>query len=783
MERNEFLLKGGKGDNEREETTNIQIIIDDGNTTREETNSRLGNIACYRNNTVSPITSANQNLAREVNISLPSTPGSSSGLPYSRLRNNSLYQNSKITEGLPDADAILSLRQLNTKKSLGSKAFSDYNFFQGMGGSRKYLIDRHDITKGEETLGDHKKFLGKKEKSVEDHLDGLIDGEVDVEDDGEIEENESIDKWKEDISTKDKNFHPLKEGFSSGIEIPTIVERRHKNSDIDGQQDLLKKKTFEEQTENTLAENLEDALKCNDYLTFSHHGRFIRDFLGDFTDMKEVEDRVLNVEAVYDDILFGFKKTSELFCNMKRLLARASKKLSRAIAGFFWFMQLLWKEFLIVILVCTYAKTQPLKGILHDLESLMNSQTILISLLLAFRANIAYDRYINANEQVFQICNKLSGILVEMYGYQYNINRVKINSAILPPFRDQNLSDHANINLRKDENHVDRNSTTTATISSTDKNDKVTSHEAKLSQINNLELCHAENHSTEQLSFDTSSLQSNSIHITNGDENSDQDHNEKQITSSDILFQKCNEVEWDNVLYEMRRKCNILFAFIRQHLRESSHGFNPNSKLGNFPFNSTTFVQDPVRPRLWDLLYPDEYSIYSLLDPISRVNMVTEEIHILAYRYSLMTTELIILGIRDNLKDIRQRFQTLNRIQATPTPYPYVIVLDIIIYFYIVISPFTLKSDSVIYISPLLLCFMFLGVKKVCNLLENPFGWTFFDVPFEKMSLQLHNLLHNAAVFGSSRVFEIESFIPEDRNQDAEEIDEQTNNIKGKQNV
>ncbi len=66
------------------------------------------------------------------------------------------------------------------------------------------------------------------------------------------------------------------------------------------------------------------------------------------------------------------------------------------------------------------------------------------------------------------------------------------------------------------------------------------------------------------------------------------------------------------------------------------------------------------------------------------------------------------------------------------------------------------------YATPLLLCFMFLGVKKVCALLEDPFGWTFFDIPFENMSLQLHNELHNAAVVGSKGLTSVESFIPLD---------------------
>merc|ERR1719473_2468397 len=130
--------------------------------------------------------------------------------------------------------------------------------------------------------------------------------------------------------------------------------------------------------------------------------------------------------------------------------------------------------------------------------------------------------------------------------------------------------------------------------------------------------------------------------------------------------------------------------------------------------------------------------------------MVAEEIHTLAYRYSLMTEHSVMLGMRDNIKDVLARFQTLNRIIRTPTPYPYRFILDIIIYFYILVSPFIFKLNTLVYATPLLLCFSFLGVKKVCSLLEDPFGWTFFDIPFEGMTLDLHNQLHNTAVIGSN---------------------------------
>jgi hypothetical protein len=58
---------------------------------------------------------------------------------------------------------------------------------------------------------------------------------------------------------------------------------------------------------------------------------------------------------------------------------------------------------------------------------------------------------------------------------------------------------------------------------------------------------------------------------------------------------------------EIRRLCNLLFAFVRQDVRESKCGFIPGSDLEGMTYDpATNFYMDPCRPRIWDLLSEEE---------------------------------------------------------------------------------------------------------------------------------------------------------------------------------
>ena len=63
---------------------------------------------------------------------------------------------------------------------------------------------------------------------------------------------------------------------------------------------------------------------------------------------------------------------------------------------------------------------------------------------------------------------------------------------------------------------------------------------------------------------------------------------------------------------DIRRRLDILFAFIRQSVREAVLGFDPGSELVNVPFTNTTFYMDPTQPQLLDMLSKEEAQRYTI---------------------------------------------------------------------------------------------------------------------------------------------------------------------------
>ncbi|EKU20316.1 membrane protein, partial [Nannochloropsis gaditana CCMP526] len=80
---------------------------------------------------------------------------------------------------------------------------------------------------------------------------------------------------------------------------------------------------------------------------------------------------------------------------------------------------------------------------------------------------------------------------------------------------------------------------------------------------------------------------------------------------------------------DLRRRLNILFAFIRQSVRESLSGFSPNSDMGTVSFSNSTFYLDPSLPHLLDLLSKEEAERYAALSPRARPGAVSAEINII----------------------------------------------------------------------------------------------------------------------------------------------------------
>jgi predicted membrane chloride channel (bestrophin family) len=165
---------------------------------------------------------------------------------------------------------------------------------------------------------------------------------------------------------------------------------------------------------------------------------------------------------------------------------------------------------------------------------------------------------------------------------------------------------------------------------------------------------------------------------------------------------------------EIRRKLNIMLAFIRQNVRESHVGFTPGSSEEFTPFHEgDNFVRDPVRPRLCDLLTPAEVVAYREAPVFARAVCVASEIkgvaQLLEHNDSLPGT--LYFRVSHCLEVCLDAQETLYRIITTPLPFPYVWILEVVLFLFVFSVPFLYDSDAGRYFGTVILVVGYYGTK------------------------------------------------------------------------
>jgi hypothetical protein len=89
---------------------------------------------------------------------------------------------------------------------------------------------------------------------------------------------------------------------------------------------------------------------------------------------------------------------------------------------------------------------------------------------------------------------------------------------------------------------------------------------------------------------------------------------------------------------KIRQKCNVMFLFMRQRMREARLGFHPASDMKLMPFNTTTFAKDPCFPCAADLLNSEDVKYYASIPVGERPIAVECELQQLASRLALHLT-------------------------------------------------------------------------------------------------------------------------------------------------
>lgn len=194
----------------------------------------------------------------------------------------------------------------------------------------------------------------------------------------------------------------------------------------------------------------------------------------------------------------------------------------------------------------------------------------------------------------------------------------------------------------------------------------------------------------------------------------------------------------------IRRKINLMMAFMRQWARESREGFEPGCGLEGEDYVGTgadaNWHKDPCSPAIANMISEEEFQIYNGIAPTARPAYVQAELNMLAAELSLEMAypDHMYNGFTVNSADTVNLFKGAFRIVETAVPHPYLHLLYMLNLLYtwsvpIIYCPnatpllnekFAFLSG---WVSSLLICACFNGIMEVSGLLHNPFGHDLID--------------------------------------------------------
>ncbi|GAB5034670.1 Hypothetical protein NocV09_02001190 [Nannochloropsis oceanica] len=236
---------------------------------------------------------------------------------------------------------------------------------------------------------------------------------------------------------------------------------------------------------------------------------------------------------------------------------------------------------------------------------------------------------------------------------------------------------------------------------------------------------------------------------------------------------------------DIRRRLNVLFAFVRQSVRESLIGFSPDSDMAAVPFINTTYYLDPSFPQLLDLLSKDEAIRYARLSPRSRPGAVSAEINIILQILGarIQYVDAFLGKVQGHLGRITEAHSTMLRIRDTPVPYPYLLILNVATFIFVYSTPFLYNTGiEGRYLGVQLLVIAYYGILSIGQSIENPYAWDTFDIDFEDFAIQLsRDLSATASCLKDDRSAFLQELVhPHEEEKEEEEEEEGGREGRGK---
>ena len=146
---------------------------------------------------------------------------------------------------------------------------------------------------------------------------------------------------------------------------------------------------------------------------------------------------------------------------------------------------------------------------------------------------------------------------------------------------------------------------------------------------------------------------------------------------------------------KIRRQCNLLYAVMRQQIRENVEGFEPGCMIHDKPFDEN-WQLDPVLPRISGLMTPDEFKIMNSLPAAMRPAWVQVQLNMAAQLFSRHLEEpgFYVQIFGRNAEDVMNLFKSASRIVETPVPMPYRHILYVLVFGFVYATPWIYVNNG-----------------------------------------------------------------------------------------
>jgi hypothetical protein len=197
---------------------------------------------------------------------------------------------------------------------------------------------------------------------------------------------------------------------------------------------------------------------------------------------------------------------------------------------------------------------------------------------------------------------------------------------------------------------------------------------------------------------------------------------------------------------KIRQKCNVIFLFMRQRMREARVGFHPATKMKDAEFNAESFINDPCLPLAKDLLNAEDAAYYAAIPVNQRPIAVECELQQLASRLALHLTSPgeYVSGTHAAVNSAMGALTSIMTIvTGGALPYMYVHMVKVFMLLFCYLTPVLYVAgdlDAWKITATLIIIIGYYGIDEVATRMVDPIGWSKSDIDPEPTGIGIERL-------------------------------------------